>query len=1257
MEEKLIRLKDRLNDLSRRNRSLRLLKLPSRWTFDLTEMDENEKAADSPAAKLLNTVIYKKRRKLRLTHSRMSENKLQKIGNNLTHLYRTMRAIEEETGVYDLYIGYPFLTGNLRDGSFIQAPLFLYPVRLVRKDRGNLRWELEYFSYAEPHLNRTLFLALKRFHRVTIPEKMMEEVEGWKPEQRESLKAWAEWFEKNEIPVKSTKKRKLQPFSVYTRNTVPKKAPLTLERFAILGNFPQGNSSLIADYEELIQMAKTEELPNLSQLIELEDNLPNEEVEKEAPTRKPKEEEQFYLLPTDASQEEFLQQAKMSKGMVLHGPPGTGKSQVIVNMITDALAKGKRILVVCQKRAALDVVYQRLEGLGFAPFVALIHDEKQDRKRLYHKIHTQIPKRSLAVADQETSFRKLCKRLEEREQKLNQIYRGLHERGPFGFSAYELYGRAQKRDKEISLIPVSDLAGEVDRDNLDDLLTIISLYASYHQRFEKEDYPLRNRKSFAQLKIKDQAELLEKLDLTLEKATKAEELINQLGDKQITPSYLWQVNRKLAKIYNHLHSSKRGAFAKFRLWWWTTFTGRKILRKLLQGEKFQGISSAQWDQLQQSLRFMYELSQITLQLDLHLEVLLSILQLSSYLTLRKEFLDGKIPRKSLSQIREAIQHDFDDLRAMDRCYEEASPKLQKLIQRLQSKDWNDTEKLSAQWTETARQSFYYHWIDELERKHPYLTKVSSNEYEQLRNDFAQVISEKRSLAKQVLLGRIHEQINQSIQSNQRSLKELKYQTGKQRMVWPVRKLIDHFAEKGLFDVIPVWLASPETVSSIFPLRSGMFDLVIFDEASQCTVESGLPTIFRGKQVVVAGDEKQLQPFEQFRVALYNDEEEETEFEMEESRSLLNLTKRIYPEHMLQYHYRSKFEELIHFSNHAFYHGSMQIAPNITSEQEKPAIHWKRVDGRWINQCNEQEALAVVDLIAEHLKKRPQKTLGVITFNAKQQEKIWQVLEKRIKEDAHFSALYDEMMSKDLDERIFIKNIENVQGDERDIIIFSIGYAPNEEGRMYHRFGLLNQQGGENRLNVAVTRAKERIDIVVSIEPHELNVAGSTHEGPKLFRHYLEYAKAISEGKREQALTLLERINPYKETNKQFHDDRFDSPLEMEICEALRNCGYQVDTQIGVSGYRIDLGIVHPEDPGRYILGIECDGATYHSSPNAKERDLYRQEFLEARGWTIERIWSRNWWRNPEAEIEKIDRRVKGLMMYEEYLQEVKSGNH
>jgi very-short-patch-repair endonuclease len=200
--------------------------------------------------------------------------------------------------------------------------------------------------------------------------------------------------------------------------------------------------------------------------------------------------------------------------------------------------------------------------------------------------------------------------------------------------------------------------------------------------------------------------------------------------------------------------------------------------------------------------------------------------------------------------------------------------------------------------------------------------------------------------------------------------------------------------------------------------------------------------------------------------------------------------------------------------------------------------------------------------------------------------------------------------------------------------------------------MLNQKGGENRLNVAVTRAKEGITVVSSIEPEELNVANTAQIGPKLLKSYLKYVRAVSNSQLEQINAVIKEINENVNTHVQEQDLHFDSPFEEQVYNQLRNLGYHVTTQVGMSGYRIDLAIVHPNDSSRYILGLECDGAMYHSSANAKERDVYRQRFLESRGWTIERIWSRNWWKNSSAEMERIDQKIKELLRSEEVREKV-----
>lgn len=762
---------------------------------------------------------------------------------------------------------------------------------------------------------------------------------------------------------------------------------------------------------------------------------------------------------------------------------------------------------------------------------------------------------------------------------------------------------------------------------------------------------LKMRKSFASMEMKDKLIAIETLKEVLEKAKSSVEYINTLNHEKITPAYTWIVNEKLEKIYDDLDPTNKRTLQGLRLWWWTSFTGKQIIDELLNGQKFKGVSSTEWINIREGLKIMYQLSNVSLEMSEQMNKLRAFIDDNLIDKMKHQVSQGDIPLKELDKILEYIHQDFEDLRQMDAFLEKSSDLVKMIIAKLKDKKLKQMSSLPEEWVELVGNSTFIHWIDQVEKENPDVQKISTTEFTRIRELFAKGIDEKREIAKKHLRHELNENVIRIKESSGRRLKELNHQVTKKRRVWPLRKLIEEFAHDGLLDVLPVWLTSPETVSSIFPLDEGIFDLVIFDEASQCTVESSVPAIYRAKQVIVAGDEKQLPPFNMFQSSVIDDEEE-GEYDIDDSQSLLNLAKRRFMEKILEWHYRSKYEDLINFSNHAFYQGQVQIAPNVKSLKEPPALVWKKVDGRWVNQSNEIEAIAVVDHIKQFLVENPAKTLGVITFNAKQQDKILDIIDKKVQDDPEFQAMYNQVMSKELDERIFVKNIENVQGDERDVILFSIGYAKNDEGKIYNRFGMLNQQGGENRLNVAVTRAKEGIIVVSSIEPEELNVSNTVHIGPRLLKSYLKYVRAVSNWNIDQVKGVISEVRESANTQIQQTELSFDSPFEEQVYRQLLHLGYKVDTQVGMSDYRIDLAIIHPNDPQRYILGVECDGAMYHSSKNAKERDVYRQRFLENRGWTIERIWSRNWWRNATNEIERIDRRVKELLKQEEVRERV-----
>lgn len=1239
-------MRDKLNNINKRNRSIRLLKIHQKWSFDLASIDSIE-GKENAQSILKKIVLQKTKAKISLLDPSLDDEKSMILSKKLTDLYRQIKAMEDETGVNDFYLGYPFLSGVLLDGTFIQAPLFLYPIRLEKDNLSMRKWVL-YTEEGGPQLNRTLFLALKKLNKLGFSEEIFEEADAVA-----SSMNFAEitaFLEKHQMKVKFTE-TDLSRLKEYKAGDIPEVANLTLLENAVIGDFPQGGSSIVRDYDELINLSETSSLSLVGEMINPEHDLVYEAGVLSSGIEEDEQisdkEDILNLLQSDGSQEEILREARHQKGLVVHGPPGTGKSQVIVNLITDALHRKKKVLVVCQKRAALDVVYQRMSILGLSDHVALVHDEKNDRKALYQKISNVLEKNEVRFAESVEKLINVTSRLDNQEQLLNTIAKALYETQPYGYKLYELYGESKPITDSNKIINLNSVIDRLTRESLRDMAEAVYTYGEWYELFGQVSYPLRHRKSFAAFDMKAKLKAIETLDALILKAKKATDYIEALDIEKITPAYTWEIQNRLDKIYPDLDDTQKRTLQGLRIFWWTTVTGKSIIEEITNGEKFKGTSSTEWIKVKQSLTIMHDLGKVTKALADDMKSLSVLMQEQQVKNLQDRVAEGDIPVKELDLLLEYIHRDFNDLKLMDSFWMQANDDIKSVITALQEKEYNTEQSLSKFWVDTLKNSAYIHWIDQIEAKYPDVQKISTNEFGRIRESFADLLEEKRKVAADYLIHELKNKV-ESVQLQGKSMKELKHQTGKKRMIWPLRKLLYNFADKGLVEILPVWLASPEMVSSIFPLNEGLFDIVIFDEASQLTVESSMPSIYRGKQIIVAGDEKQLPPSNLFRAGYADEEdEEETNFDTDESVSLLNLAKRRFPEKILQWHYRSKYEELINFSNHAFYNGYVQIAPNVTPFKEPPSLVWKRIDGRWINQSNEVEALEVVTQLKNTLQKQPGKSVGIITFNAKQQSKVQDMIDNVAVEDEEFRTLYNELMSRNLDERLFVKNIENVQGDERDIIIFSIGYAKNEEGKVYNRFGSLNQKGGENRLNVAVSRAKEGIIVVSSIEPEDLNVANTSERGPKLLKSYLKYARAVSNGKIEDINAVIQEINETVNTHIVQQALHFDSPFEEQVYQQLRNLGYEISTQVGMSGYRIDMAVVHPNDHSRYILGIECDGAMYHSSPSARERDVYRQRYLESRGWTIERIWSRNWWKDPINEIERIDRRIKELVRKEE----------
>ena len=422
---------------------------------------------------------------------------------------------------------------------------------------------------------------------------------------------------------------------------------------------------------------------------------------------------------------------------------------------------------------------------------------------------------------------------------------------------------------------------------------------------------------------------------------------------------------------------------------------------------------------------------------------------------------------------------------------------------------------------------------------------------------------------------------------------------------------------------PCFLMSPLSVSTFLNPDTVHFDTVIFDEASQVFPQDAIGAIYRGNQVIVVGDSKQMPPSNFFNAMVddldaYDEDSDVTDFE-----SILDLCSASMKQLRLKWHYRSRYEQLIHFSNLNFYDGELVTFPSCIPDQKGIGIDYYHTDGLFDRKShtNRKEAEYIVDLIYQNFELYPKRSLGVVAFSVAQQELIDHLLNRRRQETPEKEAFF----RNDVREPFFIKNLETVQGDERDTIIFSVAYGKDFQGKLKHNFGPLNREGGERRLNVAITRAKCNVQIVSSMHSADIDLSRSQSRGVRLLKEYLDYA--------ENGEIALQRALDLPKF------DSYDSDFEMEVAEFLRSEGYTADTQVGCSGFRIDIGLRRP-DSSDYVLAVECDGATYHSSRNARDRDRLRQEVLERMGWKFYRIWSTDWFRNKKTEKERLLEAVK-----------------
>lgn len=1222
--KELFTLRDRLLNLSSRNRSMSLPRLEARWTFDLSNLNI---FANETGPNLLRHCLSKSTSKVILPKplSDQEVTEYKRYAQRLLYLYRSMNELQKEKGLHDLYIGFPFLVGVLpQSNTLIQAPIFLLPVTLskLKSKKSAPEWALSAKKEVPLLLNKTLLLALSKLCALNVNTQRFEE------EVAKSIYSSENFVEKTcqlltsfGLNCKASPDINPQEFVPLPNLSISCPINWTPGKFevhahGVLGHFPQSNSSIHSEYNKFLELNPTE-LKSISCFFSTDVSLAEDNpieplkihnqhdtLERETATIDDRPEtENVLLLPSDSSQDRILLELSHPKttGVVIWGPPGTGKSQTIVNLIGDCVARKKSVLVVSQKRAALNVVYERLSAKGLSSLVGLVHDSKIDRANLFTQIsretdlRTEIDEKLGALMpDPSPEMERISKLLKDSAKAYND--------NTFGIKLGEIYRRLGGSKQHTLAL---DAAFWKTKTQVD-----VDLFASQlrslqaHVRTVLNPLLLKHRKSFFSIENHEVAVLKSHLEFDNHSVQEARTLL------ALQMEALSELNQSLSR------------YLKISFW-----------RAWFRIKKYVKQARAQ----------MQTHTQLT-----H-TALARILEPQIAANLASQWHAHDSPQHGLKELATDFAHHFYDFKSYDISLQSMSGEVRSIAKQIECALATQQFSHTEDWGLLLERSVHAIWAIELEQRHTIVALIRSGQIDVLRQQYKELLKKKS----QYSVIQLRERVIFAMATPEalKFRREINTDVNKQRNTFSIRKLNDKYIERPEYrTLLPVWLVSPEAISDVFPLKKGLFDVVIFDEASQCPVEYALPAIFRGKQVVVAGDEKQLPPSQLFEASIdeNSDTEENDVFAIEEP-SLLSLAKKTlhYKSHMLEWHYRSKHQELITFSNEVFYHGRMRIAPNVIPFQQgnKPAITWHAAAGYWQDRTNRAEAELIVERIAILLKQTPAPTLGVITFNSPQKDLILDLLEQRQVKDPEFAMLIQENDTRPIDAQLFVKNIENVQGDEREVILFSVAYARSEpNGRVHQYFGALNTQGGENRLNVAVTRAIKHIEVVCSIDPErDLNVTNCAHSGPRILKNYLRFAHAVAQEDFVRVQTILSELNPHLQTRTNAPAHCVESPFEAEVLDELQKLGYEVHTQVGQSGFRIDMAVVHPRDSSRYLLGIECDGALFHSAMSVRERDVFRQTFLEERGWKIHRIWSTCWWDNKAREMAKLSAVIAGLL--------------
>ena len=962
--------------------------------------------------------------------------------------------------------------------------------------------------------------------------------------------------------------------------------------------------------------------------------------------------DEFLVLDADSSQNYAINCVVAGQSLIIEGPPGTGKSQTIANLIASLVARGKKVMFVAEKRAAIEAVTKRLKKCGLEDLVLDLHRGVSSRRAFAESVGQALASTGRAPRlDNHAELRYVEKRREE----LNTYVSRLHEkRDPWGISVYEVRAellalddaRDQFRLRGAALEALGKDAAERAQQELAEYARLggLSLAAS--------GSPWARAPVVSAEEVQQAYLVLDQLRRYTYPAARS--LLERASEVTGLPSdgtvagwsprvELWSSVQRTFSVFKaavysldldsvceSLAPAGRGVLARFMAVLGSAkyragrdqlrscrADGRKMrARQLLECAEAAREESRRWAQLggQGPPASPVEAVECDAALTSLLEQLGRLERWTATTAL------ANMPVTELYELLEALEADRATLVKL--------PELHRLEMSLAAAGLGElvgSLKACQASEETAVRRFRYVWLasvlEHVSLADPVVGAFTAERHERAVEEFKQ--GDHYHIG--TVPGRVRRKAAEAAVAALDEFKEqadlVRHQAALRRRHMPVRDFVRNAADV-LLALKPCWAMSPLMVSQLLPPKP-YFDVVVFDEASQVQPADAVPAILRGKQLVVAGDKKQLPPTA-FFVSGGDEEDEQATDETgplmagtKGFESILDALSPLVRSRVLQWHYRSRDERLIAFSNAHFYYRMLTTFAGVGGDQ---VLRYVRAPHDPSAETNSPapEVNTVVDLILEHARDRSDESLGVIAMGIKHAQRIEERLRQRLRAEPELERRLGQFFDESREERFFVKNLETVQGDERDAVILSIGYGKNARGDLVYRFGPLLTEGGERRLNVAVTRAKRCLTLVSSFSYQDMDPERSSAEGVKLLRQYLQYVESDGTNLGD---VVIEKpaLNPF----------------EVDVRDTLARHGLKLTAQYGSSGYWIDFAVQHPTQPGRYVLAIECDGATYHSSESARDRDRLRQEQLEHLGWHFHRIWSSEWFYNKEAALEKV----------------------